>query len=195
MAVNYRKLKAIEKQNKDRILSENPYVDEASGIYFLTRVDENGFRYAYIGQAKKLLTRLAQHLSGYQHIDLSLKKHGIFSTKNCHGWKIGFEHYPADMLDEREQFFIKQYAEKGYQLRNKTSGSQGEGKKKIDEYKPAKGYYDGIKQGKKSLAKELTAIIDKHLEIALKESKKNNKVSQKMFEKFKELLSEDTYND
>lgn len=39
----------------------------------MVRTDENGFRYAYIGQAVHILTRLAQHLVGYQHIDLSLK--------------------------------------------------------------------------------------------------------------------------
>ena len=63
---------AIEAKNKKRILEINPHVDDGSGIYFLTRMDEDGIRYAYIGQAKHLLTRLAQHLSGYQHIDLSL---------------------------------------------------------------------------------------------------------------------------
>lgn len=194
MAVDFRKIKAIEKQNKERILKANPYVDELSGIYFLTRADADGFKYAYIGQAKHLLSRLAGHLSGYQHIDLSLKKHGIFSNKNCYGWKIGFEHWPFELLDEREQFYIRQYAEMGYQLRNKTSGSQGDGKKKIDEYRPSKGYYDGIKQGKKSLARELTNIADKHLEINLKESKKHNKISEKALKKFMELISEDTYN-
>ena len=54
MAFNYRQVKAIERQNKERILRTNPYVDENSGIYFLTREDENGIRYAYIGQAKNI---------------------------------------------------------------------------------------------------------------------------------------------
>ena len=192
--MDYKKIYAIKKANEKRILSACPDCTNTSGIYFLLR-EENGFKYAYIGQAKKILERLTSHLSGYQHIDLSLKKHGFHSVKNPYGWKIGFMHFLEEELDEKEQKYIKLYAQEGYQLRNKTSGSQGAGKKQIDEYKPAKGYYDGIKQGKKSLAKELSAIIDKHLEIALKESKKNNKVSQKMFEKFKELLSEDTYND
>lgn len=71
---NYRKAMAIEAKNKKRILAVNPKVDDNSGIYFLIRMDEDGILYAYIGQAKHLLTRLAQHLSGYQHIDLSLKK-------------------------------------------------------------------------------------------------------------------------
>ena len=194
MAFNYRQVKAIERQNKERILRTNPYVDERSGIYFLTRVDENGFKFAYIGQAKHLLSRLADHLKGYQHIDLSLKKHGLYSTKNFYGWKIGFEHYPIEMLDEREQFYIKQYAELGYQLRNKTTGSQGVGKQQLDEYKPSKTYRDGLKQGKKSLAKELSTIIEKHLEISLKQGKEGNKISLKQFEKFKELLKEENYD-
>lgn len=194
MNTNFRKAKAIEYKNKIVLQKVNENLDEGSGIYFLTREDENGMKYAYIGQAKHLLTRLASHLTGYQHIDLSLKKHGLYSTNNHYGWKIGFLHFPEDMLDEKEQKYIKLYACEGYQLRNKTSGSQGSGKKQIDEYKPAKGYYDGLKQGKKTLARELTGIIEKHLEIRLKESKKNNKTSQKMLEKFKEMLSEDTYN-
>ncbi len=185
---NFQRVKAIETQNKKRLLSVNPHLNERSGIYFLLRVDENGIKYAYIGQAKHILTRLAQHLEGYQHIDVSLKKHGLYSDDNVHGWKVGFLLFPQDQLDEKEQHYIKQYALNGYQLRNKTSGSQGEGKKQIDEYKPAKGYYDGLKQGRKNLAKELVNIIDKHLEIGLKPEKANNKVSIKAFEKFKELL-------
>lgn len=190
---NFRQAKAIEQKNKERLLEINKELDEQSGIYFLERTDEDGIRYAYIGQAKHILTRLAQHLVGYQHIDLSLKKHGLWSEENPHGWRVGFIHYAESELDEQEQHYIKQYAQYGYQLRNKTSGSQGAGKKQIDEYRPQKGYYDGIKQGKKSLARELTNIISKHLVVTLREDKKNNKVSIKAFEKFNDLLSEDNY--
>lgn len=193
MNQNLRKAKAIEAENKRRLLKLNPSLDEGSGIYFLTRVDEDNIKYAYIGQAKHIITRLAQHLVGYQHIDLSLKKHGFYSTRNPYGWKIGFLHYPLDFLDEMEQKYIRQYAQSGYQLRNKTSGSQGAGKKQIDEYRPQKGYHDGIKHGKKTLAKELSDIISKHLVVGLKEEKKNNKVSIKALEKFNDLLSEDSY--
>lgn len=188
MAGNYKQVKAIEAKNKKRLLSVNPHLDEKSGIYILIRVDENGIKYAYVGQAKHLLTRLAQHLAGYQHIDLSLKKHGLYSEENIYGWTVSFGHCPLEQLDEKEQHYIKEYAKKGYQLRNKTAGGQGEGKKQIDDYKPAKGYYDGLKQGRKNLAKELVNIIDKHLDISLKPEKANNKVSIKQFEKFKELL-------
>lgn len=188
-----KKSKAIEAKNKKRLLEVNPELDEKSGIYFLTRTDEENIRYAYIGQAKHILTRLAQHIVGYQHIDLSIKKHGLYSVDNRYGWKIGFLHYPDSNLDEMEQYYIKVYAQYGYQLRNKTSGSQGTGKKQIDEYRPQKGYRDGIMQGKKTLAKELADIISKHLVVSLKPEKKNNKISIKALEKFNDLLSEDNY--
>lgn len=185
---NVAKAKSIEKKNRERILNVNPHVDEKSGIYFLTRTDEDGFRYAYIGQAVNLLSRLAGHLKGYQHIDLSIKSHGLYSTDNIYGWKIGFMHYPDEELDKWEQYWIKKYADGGYQLRNKTSGSQGEGKKQIADYKPPKGYRDGLVQGKINLARELANIADKHLVISLKPEKQNNSVSQKQFAKFMELL-------
>ena len=185
---NYRKAMAIEAKNKKRILEINPHVDDGSGIYFLTRMDEDLIRYAYIGQAKHLLTRLAQHLSGYQHIDLSLRKHGLYTTDNIYGWKVGFLHFPAEQLDEMEQKYIRQYAQSGYQLRNKTAGGQGDGKKQIDDYRPAKGYRDGIEQGKRMLARELLSIAEKHLKIDLREDKRENKISQKQYEKFMALI-------
>lgn len=186
---NFRRAKAIEQANKKRILEVNPKLDDKSGIYFLTREDEDGFKYAYIGQAKHILTRLAQHLVGYQHIDLSLKKHKLYSNENPYGWKVNFLYFPISQLDEKEQFYIKEYALNGYQMRNKTSGSQGVGKSQIDDFKPHKGYRDGLAQGRKNLAKELNHIIDKHLVIGLKPEKMNNKVSQKALEKFNDLLT------
>lgn len=187
---NPRQRYAIESKNRKRLLEVNPGLTDESGIYFLTRTDENGFRYAYIGQAVHILQRLAQHLVGYQHIDLSLKKHNLYSIENPYGWKIGFLNFPISELDKQEQHYIKAYADYGYQLRNKTSGSQGEGKAQIDEYRPQKGYRDGIKQGRKNLARELSSIADKHLTISVRADKQGNKVSEKQFEKFKELLKE-----
>ena len=174
---NIRRAKEIEQYNKKRMLEVNPKLDDKSGIYFLTREDEDGFKYAYIGQAKHILTRLAQHLVGYQHIDLSLKKHKLYSNENPYGWKVNFLHFPISQLDEKEQYYIKEYALNGYQLRNKTSGSQGVGKSQIDEYKPHKGYRDGLAQGRKNLAKQLSHIIDKHLVVSIRPDKQHNKVS------------------
>ena len=195
MTTDFRKLKAIERENKKCLLKVNPDLDDSSGIYFLTRIDENGIKYAYVGQAKHILTRLAQHIVGYQHIDLSIKKHGFFSDDNPYGYNIGFLKFPESDLDEMEQFFIKKYANSGYQLRNKTAGGQCEGKTQIDEYRPQKGYRDGIRQGKKSLARELSHIIDTHLTVELRPDKSHNKVSQKAFEKFKGLLDERSYEE
>lgn len=182
--------KARERESKNKILKVNPYVDDKSGIYFLTRIDEAGIKHAYIGKAEHLLTRLSQHLLGYdQYIDRSLKKHKLYSNENYFGWKIGFEHFEIDELDSKEQYYIREYANDGYQLKNKNSGGTI-GKVQIDEYRPVKGYYDGLQQGRKNLAKELSHIIEKHLVISLKEEKKNNKVSIKALEKFQSLLTD-----
>ena len=190
----FKQAKATEQKNKKKLLEINPKLDDRSGIYFLTREDENGIKFGYVGQAKHILTRLAQHLVGYQHIDLSLKKHGLYSMEsNPYGWKVDFAHIKESDLDEMEQYYIRQFANAGYQLRNKTSGSQGDGKKQIDEYRPAKGYRDGIQQGKISLARDLKHIIDKHLTVELKPEKKGNKVSVKALEKFNALLDENNY--
>lgn len=189
MKPNYRQIYAIEKKNRERLLAVNPKLDDGSGIYFLTRTDENGISYFYIGQALHLSQRMCGHLVGYQHIDLSIKKRGFYSTDNPYGWKLNVMHYPKSELDKWEQYWILEYTKKGYQCRyNKTAGGQGEGKEKINEFKPAKGYRDGIQQGRKNLAKELSSIAEKHLEIRLKAEKENNKVSQKQYDKFMDLL-------
>ena len=193
---NIAQAKAIEKSNKQRLLKVNPKLDDESGIYFLTRTDEDNISYFYIGQAVHILTRLAQHLVGFQHIDLSIKKRGLYSTDNPYGWKVNFIHYSKSELDKWEQYWILEYTKRGYQCRyNKTGGGQGEGKEKINEFRPAKGYRDGIKQGKINLARELSSIAEKHLKIEIREDKKNNKVSQKQFEKFMELMNEDSYKE
>ena len=83
---NFVKAKAIEAENKKRLLKINPRLDNKSGIYFLTRIDENGIQYFYIGQAVHIIQRMCSHLTGYQHIDLSIKKRGFFSIDNPYGW-------------------------------------------------------------------------------------------------------------
>ena len=187
-----RQIKAIEKSNRERLLKVNPDLTDESGIYFLTRIQPEG----YIGQAKRVCQRLCQHLSGYdQYVDRSLKAHGLYSEDNPYGYKVNFLPFPESKLDEMEQYYIQKYLENGYRLKNKTAGSQGVGKVKIADFKPAKGYHDGIKAGKKSLAKDLSHIIDTHLTVSLKEGKENNKVSQRALEKFNSLLDERSYEE
>lgn len=196
--MDYKKLrqaKAIEATNRKRLLKINPKLDDGSGIYFLTRTDENEIPYFYIGQAVHVIQRMCSHLTGYQHIDLSIKKRGFYSKENPYGWKINFIHYPVEQLDNMEQYWILEYTKKGYQCRyNKTSGSQGEGKEKINEFRPAKGYRDGLQQGKITLARELKHIIDTHLNVSIRPEKANNKVSIKALEKFNDLLNEENYH-
>lgn len=188
---NIAKAKAIEKKNQERLLKVNPALDGNSGIYFLTRTDEDGINYFYIGQAVHIMQRMCSHLTGFQHIDLSIKKRGFWSEDNPYGWKLNFKRYPVSDLDRWEQYWILEYTKRGYQCRyNKTAGGQGEGKEKINEFRPAKGYRDGLAQGRKNMARELSHIIDTHLTVSLRHDKQNNKVSQRAFEKFNELLEE-----
>lgn len=185
--VNYRQLKAIEKKNKERILKVRPNVPDTSGIYIFFR-EEDDIKYAYVGQAKHLLSRLAQHLSGYQHIDLSLKKHGLISESNTCGWDFVFKTCPVGELDAQEQEYIKVMANKGYQLRNKTIGGQGEGKKGLGEQKSPKGYQEGLAKGYINARKFVANLFEKHLDYK-KKSDKPNKNQEKALEKFKDFIT------
>ena len=184
---NNKQFYAIMQKNKQRILKVCPDATEESGIYVMTR-EENGFKYAYVGQAKHLLLRLAQHLSGYQHIDLSIKKHGLYSANKQTGWKIMCIEFPLSQLDDMEQRYIKQCARAGYQLRNKTSGGQGEGKFAIDETE-RKGYRKGVEYGYNKARKEVKHWFDLHLNYAVK--KEGNKVQEKAKKKFEEFMEYD----
>jgi len=157
---------ALLRAYKEKVLRACPNVPERSGIYILTRYD-GGFKYAYIGQAKRLLTRLAEHFTGYQHIDLSLRKHGLYSADNPTGWLIEYKECGEQELDEQEQAHILTYANDGYQLRNKTSGSQGKGKKDIAD-EPTKGYLEGLHNGYKKAQKEIAHLFNLHLKCETK---------------------------
>ena len=179
---------AIQKKNEKILLSVNPKLNNGSGIYFLTRSDENGINYFYIGQSLNCRQRMLSHMVGYQHIDLSIKKRGWYSAENPYGWKVGMINYPAAELDKWEQYWILEYTKKGYQCRyNKTGGGQGEGKEKIGEFRPQKGYRDGLKQGYKNASRDVAALFDKHLDYKPKNDPPNHH-QLKAMEKFKEFL-------
>lgn len=186
--MNFRQIKAIEKANKEKWVKHFGEIPDESGIYILTR-SENGFKYAYIGQAKRILTRLAQHLSGYQHIDLSLKNHGLYSEENPTGWNLYYERWRYEMLDEMEQKYIKGYANAGYQMRNKTAGGQGDGHVVIGETREPKGYRDGLKQGYKNAKRDVAKWFDKNLTYSI--NGKPNKNKEKALSKFQEFLKID----
>ena len=187
-------IKRMEQEIKQRLLFINPKLNEQSGIYFLTREDEQGIKYAYIGQAKHILSRLAQHMTGYQHIDLSLKKHGLISNSNMCGWNVNFLNFPEELLDEKEQYYIKKYALGGYQLRNKTAGGQGSGKKQINDYRPGKTYRQGVEQGMKNASRDVAKLFEKHLNVSAKSNPPtvNQMKAMDKFEKFLELSKDDS---
>lgn len=184
--MNYKQIYAIKKANEERILKVCPNCPNTSGIYFLLR-EEGGFKYAYIGQAVKLRERIASHLSGYQHIDLSIKKHGLWSEENPTGYRVHFLEFAEGLLDEMEQKYIKQYANAGYQMRNATSGSQGVGKKGLDNQKQPRTYYEGLNNGYERARKEIAHFFNLHLDYKTK-SDKPNKNQQKALAKFKDFL-------
>ena len=161
--MDYRKVKAIEQANKQRWLNVTPHIKDLSGIYILTRIDETGIKYAYVGQAKKVLTRLANHLSGYeQHIDRSLKAYGLYNKiTNPYGWNIDQLIYiPIEDLDALEKLKINEYAKNGYQMRNVTGGGQGKGKVDINERKQPKTYREGVKRGEFNAMKKIKEMFD-----------------------------------
>ena len=181
----FRQAKAIEAANKRKILAVCPDAKDESGIYFLIR-EENGFKFAYIGQSVRVLTRLAEHLKGFQHIDLSIKKHKLWSEDNPTGWRVGVLYCERSQLDELEQKYIKMYADRGYQLRNATSGSQGEGKKDIAD-NPTKGYLEGLHNGYKKAQKEIAHLFDLHLDFTTKKDPPT-KLQVKAREKFEDFI-------
>lgn len=160
-------------------------LNDNSGIYILTRY-ENGFKYAYIGQAKHIITRIAQHLMGReQHIDLSIKKHGLYDECNQVGWKIDYFNCDESDLDKNEQEYIRKYADMGYQLRNKTTGGQMS-KMGLVENKERKGYRKGVTQGELKAYKYIRELFSKHLDFSIKPPL--NKVKERKFDEFKQFI-------
>jgi hypothetical protein len=190
---NYKNIYAMKAEREKRIKKICPNIPYESGIYVFYRTDEANIRRAYCGQAVSLCERCAAHLAEYDHIALSLKKHGFYSEDNPYGWKLMFKTCPKDELDEKEVLSIKHFADNGYQMYNITSGSQSKGKLVTGQYKSPKTYRQGIQAGKLTLARELTDIIGKHLTVTIREDKKFNKVSIKALEKFNALIDEENY--
>ena len=185
MENNWKQVWAKRKSAENRILSICPNLPPKSGIYVFTR-EENGIKYGYIGQAKSLLRRCAEHLLGYQHIDNSLKKHGLYDKlKNPNGYKLSFTEYAENELDRAEQETIKFFANQGYQLKNKTIGGQGQGKEAIEEHS-TKTYRQGVAHGYEKCRKEINEFFEKYLDYGIKE--KPNKIKERKYNEFTEWL-------
>lgn len=177
---NYYRAKMILESNKKRILKIDPTINDTSGIYVFHRI-EDGIKRAYVGLSNHLLTRISQHLTGYQHIDLSLRKHGFYNFENKTGYKISVFYCYESELNDKERFYIKQYADAGYQLLNKTIGGQDKGKSGLGEQRASKGYHDGLNQGYLNAYKEIKEYFDKYLIFAItpKDSRKKMELQKK----------------
>lgn len=188
--MDYKKIYATKMQNERKIKIICPKAEHQSGIYCFHREDENGFKYAYVGLAtKSVLSRCAEHLNGYnQHIDRSLKSHKLYSEENPFGWKLDILCFcPAEQCNEKEQYYIKKAHDAGRQLLNVTGGSQGKGKFNIGENKQSRGYYDGLKQGRKNAQRFVADLFTKHLDYRPKKDPPNAYQTRAM-QKFKDFL-------
>ena len=187
--INYRQVFARKEQNERRIKEVCPQARNTSGIYVFFR-EQDGFRHAYIGLAtKSLLTRLAQHLEGYsQHIDLSIRKHGLYDAdKNPNGYRIAILcECPPEECNEKEQEYIKAWANEGWQMKNTTGGSQGIGKVDINERRPTKTYTEGVSYGVLKTKRKLLEFFDKYLDYSIKG--KPTKIKEKKFAEFGEFI-------
>ena len=186
---NYRQVMAIKMSNESRIKKICPDIQDKPGIYFFYRQDELGILHGYVGQAtNSVLSRCAEHLSGYQYIDLSIRKHKLVSNDNPYGWKLKIEGYESDKdkLNEYERKYILHYA-KTHQLKNVLSGGQDGGRIEIGETKAKKGYREGIKQGEENTRKFIANLFEKHLNVSTK-SDTLNKNQEKALEKFNNFL-------
>lgn len=190
--VNYAQVFARKQSTQGRIKKVCPKADARKGIYAFYRIDEQGFKFAYVGQSGArdgLIGRLAEHLIGSQHIDNSIRSHGLYDEQNNpYGYKIIICAYcnTQEELNQKEQEFIKKFADNGYQLRNKTIGSQGKGKTGLENAKPSKTYRDGIVQGQKSTKAKVKVYFDKYLDYSIKD--KPTKIKEKKLQEFKQFL-------
>lgn len=184
---NLRQIIAIDNANKRRLCTLFGNIPEASGIYIFTRQDENGERFSYVGQAKRLLSRIAQHLRGYkQHIDLSLLKRKLYTTGNPYGWKVVWEEVSESRLDEIERGYIEMCKYEGFTSLNKLDGGQGAGRKKIAETKPAKTYRNGLAQGYKNAQRLVAGLFSKNLRAEIQG--KDGVLKQRALQKFNKFL-------
>lgn len=187
--INYKQMFSKKRANEEKIRKFCPDIKTTSGIYWFGREDENGIKYGYIGKGEKnILSRMSDHFSGFQHIDLSIKKWGMYDKdKNPYGYKCGVVCYcKPEECDENERYYIKEWANKGIQLRNIQSGGSL-GRRNIAENKPSKGYYDGVAYGEEKTIKKIKVYFDKYLDYSIKQP--SNKIKERKFAEFTEFLN------
>ena len=189
MAPNYRQIYAIKKQREKFIKDFCPGIENRPGIYIYHRVDANGFKSCYVGQSVGIIDRLVAHMGEYDHIALSLKKHGYQSEDNPFGWQIDYFYCDQSELDEKERETLAEWhINNGYAPYNRTTGGQDGGKQGLDGRKPTKGYREGLAQGRKNTQREIAKLFEKNLTYEI--NGKPNKNKEKAYDKFTAFLNE-----
>ena len=190
--MNLKQRFAILNKNKRivRQLCDNELTID-SGIYMFYRTNENGERCFYVGQAKNLLQRTAEHLMGKkQHIDKSIYVHKLYSEDNPTGWKLRvLINCREEDLDHFEKFYIDFNKQQGFKCYNVSSGGQGSERTtdvgerlqtKLKSYKNGKGL------GYEKAKNEVRELFGKYLDFSIKG--KPNKIKERKFNEFKEWL-------
>lgn len=188
--MDYKQRIKIQNSYKKKIQDMLPDLENTSGIYIFTR-NEDSKKKAYIGQAKYLINRLVNHCMRYdQHIDKSLKEHGLYSKNNIDGWQISYLYCTVWQLDIQEKYMIKRYKNLGYELYNITGGGQGKGKVDIAERNNAKlkSYANGKAIGETKLMEKIKTFFDKYLDFSIKG--KPTKIKERKYNEFKELIGD-----
>lgn len=180
--VDWKKVYAIKKQTEERILKCKPELKNQSGIYVFHKIDELGFRKYYCGKAKKLISRLAQHFTEFDHIANSLKTYGLIN-ENENGWNIEYFYCNENDLDQKETETVAHWhIDKGYMPYNINTGGT-KGKKDIVP-RITKGYQQGLENGYENARKDLQKWF-KYLKV---EPLKDGKLNERMLTRFNDFL-------
>lgn len=148
--MNYKQLYAKKHKAEKQIVDAFGDPTECSGVYVFHRYNnERETHCFYIGQAKNLRRRIADHLLEHDHIALSLKTYGLYdSASNPNGWSCSWKSVPINMLDQVEQETIAEHMSyDGIELYNITGGGQGKGKTDINKRAERGGWRKGKSAG------------------------------------------------
>lgn len=185
MINNYRVRMARELAENNKLKKMGYFVPKTSGIYIFARNEQ----FAYIGQAKDLQRRIIDHIISYnQHIDISLKKRGLFNQDNAKGWLLTWEECSSDELDSKEREYIAEWLDKGATLYNITSGGQDAGKTDINQRKPSKTYKQGVEYGREQERAKMRQFFEKYLDVTIKGTP--NKIKEKKLQEFLEMMKD-----
>lgn len=192
--VNYRKMFAQQSNYEKQVLKLFPNLPRKSGIYIFFRVNDKGENCAYVGQAKNILQRTAQHLSvkaKKTHIDKSLYAHNLYSSTNLEGWKIAVLRLcPIDELDILEQQYIDYYKNRpNVKLYNVTGGGQLNKKEDIGQRLEVKlkTYKNGKNFAYEKARLKVKTYFDKYLDYSIKG--KPTKIKERKMQEFADFLN------